>query len=99
MDRFAALLAVFFALAPDSAFAENRTFVITDPQDGYGVDQCLTTGASCGKLIANAYCQEKDFHHAASFRTVDASEATASIAAQATARAKPAVLVAIDCAR
>ncbi len=99
MDRATAFLALFLALSASPAFAENRTFVLADPQDGYGVDQCLTTGASCGKLVANAYCQEKDFQHAASFRTVDPSEVTAGIANQAAPRAKPAVLVAIECAR
>lgn len=98
MDRAAAVLAVFLALSATPAAAENRTFVIADPQDGYGVDQCLTTGASCGKLVANAYCQEKDFRHAASFRTVEPGEVTAAIA-QPPSRAKPAVLVAIECAR
>ncbi|MEA2934517.1 MAG: hypothetical protein QOD74_1163, partial [Variibacter sp.] len=74
-------------------------FVIADPQDGYGVDQCLTTGASCGKLVANAYCQEKDFRHAASFRTVDPTEATASITDQASRAKQATLLVAIECAR
>ena len=87
-----AALVVLFA---SSAMADNRTFVIENSPDGYGVDQCLATGAACGGLVANAYCQSKDFARAASFRRIERSEIT-SVVTVASASDN---LVAIECAR
>src|SRR5262250_308991 len=50
-----------------SAQAENRIFIIANDPDGYGVDRCLSSGASCGAAVATAYCQSRDFVQAASF--------------------------------
>ena len=49
--------AVVFSTA---AQAEKRTFIIANNADGYGVDRCLATGASCGIPVATAYCQSRD---------------------------------------
>jgi hypothetical protein len=82
------------------AAAETRIFVIANSPDGYGVDQCLATGARCGSLVANAYCQSRDYLQAASFRRVDAGEITNSTAAEgAPAGAVGDAFVAIECAR
>src|SRR3977135_1891122 len=62
-----------------SAQAEKRIFIIANNADGYGVDRCLATGASCGTPIANAYCQSRDFSQAASFRKVDREEITGAV--------------------
>ena len=40
-----------------AAHAEKRTFIIANNADGYGVDRCLATGATCGEEFATAYCQ------------------------------------------
>src|SRR4051812_1217197 len=42
-----------------SAQAEKRIFIIANNSDGYGVDRCLASGASCGKTVATAYCQAR----------------------------------------
>ena len=39
------------------ASAENRTFIIANNSDGYGIDRCLANGESCGASVAAAYCQ------------------------------------------
>jgi hypothetical protein len=62
-----------------SAQAEKRIFIIANNSDGYGVDRCLATGATCGNPIANAYCQSRDFAQAASFRKVDREEITGAV--------------------
>jgi hypothetical protein len=58
------------------AGAETKIFIIENHRDGYGVDQCLATGANCGKPVASAYCQSRKFEAALSFRKVDADEIT-----------------------
>ena len=44
-----------------SAQAEKRIFIIANNADGYGVDRCLATGATCGVAVATAYCKSRDF--------------------------------------
>jgi hypothetical protein len=79
---------------------ETRVFIVASNADGYGVDRCLTTGASCGNLIATAYCQARDFAQARSFRKVDNDEITGggTQAAQACGVGCDAY-VAIECTR
>jgi hypothetical protein len=87
-------------LLATGAAAETRTFVIANSPDGYGVDQCLATGARCGSLVANAYCQSRDYLQAASFRRIDAGDITNSIATDtALPLAAGDAFVAIECAR
>jgi hypothetical protein len=83
-----------------AAQAETRVFIVASNADGYGVDRCLTTGASCGNLIATAYCQARDFAQARSFRKVDNDEITGggTQAAQACGVGCDAY-VAIECTR
>src|SRR5258707_12005036 len=65
-----------------SAQAEKRIFIIANNPDGYGVDRCLATGATCGVAIATAYCKSRDFSQAGSFRKVDREEITGAIPAK-----------------
>jgi hypothetical protein len=75
---FAALVVAGAAFAT-AAQAETRTFIIANNSDGYGVDRCLATGASCGVAVATAYCQSRDYARAASFRKVDHGEITGAV--------------------
>ncbi|MGH6673370.1 MAG: hypothetical protein ACRECV_15545 [Xanthobacteraceae bacterium] len=72
----AAVAAVLFGAA---AHAEKRLFIIANPADGYGVDACLATGATCGKAVANSYCRSHQFALADSFRSVDRDDITGAI--------------------
>jgi hypothetical protein len=72
--RVALLLACLVAALP--ARAENKIFIIENQPDGYGVDQCLVTGAACGKTIAGAYCQSHAYGTAVSFRKIEHGEIT-----------------------
>jgi hypothetical protein len=79
--RLAVAIATLAAvlLGSVSAQAERRVFIIANNDDGYGVDRCLASGESCGKLVANAYCQARDFALAASFRKVEREEITGAV--------------------
>ena len=73
------LLAAAFALGASAAFADTRVFIIANQADGYGVDQCLARGDKCGAHAARAYCQQRDFAQAVSYRRVDPDEITGSV--------------------
>lgn len=101
-----ALAAFAFALTlltAVSASAERRMFIIANNADGYGVDRCLATGASCGAAIAAAYCRAHEFNQAVSFRKVDKSDITGAVprATQAGCRGRGCdeEYVAIECSR
>jgi uncharacterized DUF497 family protein len=70
---FAALVIAGAAFGT-AAQAETRVFIISNNSDGYGVDRCLATGASCGMMIATAYCQSHDYVQVASFRKIEREE-------------------------
>lgn len=75
-------LTAFAALsAAVPARADNRVFIIANQSDGYGIDECLANGQSCGAHAARAYCQSREFTEATAFRRVDPDEVTGAIPA------------------
>lgn len=80
------LLAGAFALAASAAFADTRVFIIANQADGYGVDQCLAKGEKCGAYAARAYCRQREFTQAVSYRRVDPDEITGSVPKNVTDR-------------
>ena len=78
--RFVAVWLAFACLA-SPAFAESRIFIIANQPDGYGVDRCLSTGDKCGRGVAQAFCQSREFADAASYRKVARDEVTGTVAA------------------
>jgi hypothetical protein len=102
MRYFLAALTLAFAMAANlPAHAEHRIFIVANNPDGYGVDRCLATGASCGVAVAAAYCRSRDFSTAASFRKVDRREIT-DLEAEASNACRGGAceaLVAIECTR
>jgi hypothetical protein len=95
--RFAALVCAA-VMVSSAAQAEKRIFIIANNADGYGVDRCLATGATCGVAVATAYCQSRDFAQAASFRKVDRDEITGAVPSTNGTSARD-EFVAIECAR
>jgi hypothetical protein len=81
-----------------AAQAEKRIFIIANNSDGYGVDRCLATGANCGRAVATAYCQSRDFAQAASFRKIDRDEITGGVPSTNGTSARD-EFVAIECSR
>jgi hypothetical protein len=67
-------LAVAGLVASPPVHAETKIFFVASQPDGYGIDQCLATGAKCGKPMASAYCQSRQFGEAVSFRKADPEE-------------------------
>src|SRR5713101_2084018 len=86
------------SIMSSAAQAEKRTFIIANNSDGYGVDRCLATGASCGIPVATAYCQSRDYVRAASFRRVDRDEITGAVPVTNGTAARD-EFVAIECLR
>jgi len=64
---------VLFGSAP-LASAETKIFIVENQPDGYGIDQCLASGANCGKPMASAYCQSRRYGQAVSFRKAEPDE-------------------------
>jgi hypothetical protein len=80
------------------AGAETKIFIVENQPDGYGIDQCLASGANCGKPMASAYCQSRKYGQAVSFRKAEPEEITSGRAsADATCHAPG--CVAIVCIR
>jgi len=83
------------------AQTETRVFIVASNADGYGVDRCLTTGASCGTMVATAYCQAQSFEFAKSFRKIERDEITGAVPASGQSACTGACenFVAIECSR
>jgi hypothetical protein len=90
--------AALVSLGAAPALAESRVFIIENHGD-YGVDECLATGARCGKVVASAYCQARNYSQAASFRKVEPDEVTGSIGPATCRGAICGNWVAIECTR
>ncbi len=54
MRKFGILGAMLIAglILAGQASAENRTFIIPNNADGYGIDRCLANGDHCGQAVA-----------------------------------------------
>ena len=98
MRYLLAALVLASAAFGTAAQAEKRTFIIANNSDGYGVDRCLASGASCGAAVATAYCQSRDYAQAASFRKVDHDEITGAVPTTNGTAARD-EFVAIECLR
>lgn len=84
MRSILALLAFTAALlSATSASAERRMFIIANNPNGYGVDRCLASGATCGAAIATAYCRAREFSQAVSYRKVNKDDITGAAPAAA----------------
>ncbi len=92
------VLALLSVALTDAAWAEIHTFVVNNDADGYGVDRCLATGASCGALVASAYCRSQDFLEARSFHRIDRDEVTGT-SGRVACGGGCGELVAIECTR
>ena len=94
---FAALVVASAAFGT-AAQAETRVFIVSNNSDGYGVDRCLATGATCGKMIATAYCQSHDYLQVASFGRIEREEISGNVPTTTGTSARD-EFVAIECLR
>src|SRR6187402_1367091 len=79
MKSIALLLAAACVLAASAASADSRVFIIANPSDGYGIDQCLAQGEKCGAHAALSYCKSREFAEATAYRRVDPDEVIGSV--------------------
>jgi hypothetical protein len=61
--------------------ADRHIFVIANDADDYGVDRCLASNATCGTMVANAYCHSQEYAQALSFRKVERDDIAGAISA------------------
>lgn len=99
--RFVIVLVISAAmLFSVAAYAEKRVFMVANNADGYGIDRCLASGASCGEAAANSYCRTRDFAQALSYRKVDRDDITGAVPSSGSCRgARCDNFVAIECSR
>jgi hypothetical protein len=69
------------ALSKNSSQFRQSLFVITD-QEGYGTGECLEKESTCGKIIADSFCESKGFKAAQFYRKAAADDVTGSIASE-----------------
>ena len=62
------LLAGVGAAYPPHARGETKTFFVANQPDGYGIDECLASGATCGRPIASTFCRAREYEEVVSFR-------------------------------
>jgi hypothetical protein len=97
---FAVVCVATVVAAMTPAQDEKHLFIIANNADGYGIDRCLASGATCGKAAASAYCTSHDFHKALSFHKVDRDDITGAIPTGSDCRgAACGEYVAIECGR
>ncbi|PZU86976.1 MAG: hypothetical protein DI527_19285 [Chelatococcus sp.] len=86
---------VSLAVVPSSdtaaASSEPRTFLIP-ASDGYGVADCISTGAECGKIVADAWCESQGFAKATAFGVASREDFTGSLSRPSPAAAAEAPL-------
>jgi hypothetical protein len=100
LTGFLAASAALSVAAP--ALADNRVFIIANQSDGYGIDECLANGQTCGTHAARAYCRSREFTEATAFRRVDPDEVTGAIPASTGSHrrgSRGAEFIAITCHR
>jgi hypothetical protein len=94
LKKWPALAAIFLgsaciAVAVSSVHAgqepkkelRQSLFVITD-QEGYGTGDCLDRASSCGKIIADSFCESNGFKAAEYYKKADPDDITGSIASE-----------------
>ncbi len=49
---------------------ERKSFIINDTE-GYGITECLTSGSSCGRVVADAWCEAHGMGQSLAFGRAD----------------------------
>ena len=102
MHSVIAATALAVVMSGAAAHAEKHLFILASQADGYGVDNCLASGAACGKTVANSYCRSHSFAQADSFRMVSGNDIAGAIPTDVSASCKGGRcdhFVAIECSR
>lgn len=62
-----------------AARAEGGHSFVIPANDGYGLAECLAEGSSCGRLVADAWCEAQGYGKADTFGPADPAEVTSSL--------------------
>ena len=90
--------ALLIGLPSASLVAAPKQMVFVVPaHDGYDFGECLTSGAACGQIVANSWCETQGFSKATSFGPASAEDFTGSVQ-RVSLRTKEAA-VAITCVK
>jgi hypothetical protein len=60
------LLLAAIGVAGSARAADTHEYEIA-ANDGYGLEDCLSTGAECGRVVADAWCEAHGHGHALAF--------------------------------
>jgi hypothetical protein len=74
--------------------AQTATYII-DPSEGYGIVDCLSDGVSCGRIVADAWCEAHGRGRAKAFGL--ASDVTGKAVVGASAPRLPPGAVLVSC--
>ena len=47
--------------------APSRATFVVPVNDGYGIGECASASASCGKVVADSWCEAQGYGHSESF--------------------------------
>jgi hypothetical protein len=61
-----------------AASPAQATFIVP-ANDGYGIGDCAISGSSCGKVVADSWCEAQGFARSESFGIADAADVTGSL--------------------
>jgi hypothetical protein len=76
--------------------APKEAIFIVPAHDGYDFGDCLTSGAACGQIVANSWCETQGYSKAVGFGPASREDFTGSVQTASTAYPKGAA-VAIAC--
>lgn len=77
---FAAAFLALSAASYRSAQAQGNHMLVIPASDGYAFDDCLATDKSCGKIIADAWCEAHGMSASLSFSRAEDITATIPVA-------------------
>ena len=81
-----------------SASGLNEGTYLIPANDGYGVADCIASKKSCGKIVADAWCQNHGYKTALSYGVADRSDFTGSVPKSA-GNAANAMPMVVNCGR
>jgi len=61
------LVLIALMMGPNFAMAKGAYAYVITVNDSYGVDECLSGGADCGQVVADAWCEAHGHGKALSF--------------------------------
>lgn len=94
-----AVIGLMATAAAPPAGAETRIFFVENQPDDYGIDECLASGASCGRSMASTFCRAHEYDEAVSFRRAEPQEMVRETRGTACTAGDCSNLIVIECQR